>query len=330
MQTQALGGGILFAVAAVLWALYFLPTWAKRRQFRVAEHNALRIQRTLRMLAETTEVPNEVRVEASAKEALAQERLLASTERIAVAQQRARLAEAKLAERKAALEAREAKRQAALMRRELIKRSRIVRVIRVALAVLAALALIGMATGVVLGVIGFGWAVVSASAGTLLIAALTLMAIAPTPQHVLEQRTAVRSTEAPARAVPIQDSVRVEEAPVRSVRQARRERATRVPVARQTEQLEPASAQDVLAAKALLERARVIAEAQQREAAHSPARAVSSRESREQPVAQRAPQRPGEPQPSQQSRLHTMGVLDDLEAELPNLDEALQRRRAAS
>lgn len=332
MQTQALGGGLLIAVAALLWAIYFLPTWARRRQFRVAEHNALRIQRTLRMLAETTEVPTEVRVEASAREALAQERLLASTERIAVAQQKARLADAKLAERKAALEAREVKRQAALMRRELIKRSRPVRLLRAAMAVLLLVALIGMIAGVVLGAVGFGWTVLSASAGLLLVSGLTLFGIAPTPKHLLEQRvatrqapTAVEQASAGERPMPAPAAQPVRERP------HRRPAATAAVKPRQATPQQSASPEDVAAAQQLLERARAVAEAQQRASAQPAGESSTADDAGVgQRPAQRPPVRPGEPQAVNRARLQTMGVIEDLDTDLPNVDAVLQRRRAAS
>lgn len=331
MQTQALGGGLLLAAAALLWAIYFLPTWAKRRQFRVAEHNALRIQRTLRMLAETTEVPTEVRVEASAREALAQERLLASTERIAVAQQKARLADAKLAERKAALEAREVKRQAALMRRELFKRSRPVRVFRAVMAILLLVSLIGMIAGVVLGAVGFGWAVLSASAGLLLLSGLTLFGLAPTPKHLLEQRVSAR--QAPASVVPSPAADRPAAAPAGMAVQERPLRLSRVAAAppRQAETLEAASPEEVAVAQQLLERARAVAEAQQRASTQAPgqSRASAGAQVGQRPK-QRPPVRPGEPRAVDRSRLQTMGVIEDLDTDLPNVDAVLQRRRAAS
>lgn len=79
MTGDVLGGGVVVAITAGLWAVYFLPQWIRRRQFSATEQNALRIQRTLRLLAETTEVPDEVRLEANAREAAAQERILKSS-----------------------------------------------------------------------------------------------------------------------------------------------------------------------------------------------------------------------------------------------------------
>ena len=81
MASGVFGGGLIFVVAALLWVAVLVPSWVRRREFRTAEQNALRLQRTLRVLAETAEVPTEVRVEATAREALAQERLLRTAQR---------------------------------------------------------------------------------------------------------------------------------------------------------------------------------------------------------------------------------------------------------
>lgn len=76
MEGNVLGGGVLFAAIALLWVAVLVPSIIRRRAFRAAEQNAARLQRTLRILAETAEVPEEHRVEANAKEALAYEKKL--------------------------------------------------------------------------------------------------------------------------------------------------------------------------------------------------------------------------------------------------------------
>ncbi|WGD38140.1 hypothetical protein [Lysinibacter sp. HNR] len=78
MTGDVLGGGVIVGIAALLWAVYFLPLWMRRRQFAATEQNALRIQRTLRVLAESTEAPREIHLEINAREAAAQERILRS------------------------------------------------------------------------------------------------------------------------------------------------------------------------------------------------------------------------------------------------------------
>ncbi len=76
MNGGTLGGGVVIALAAVLWLAYLLPTWLRRRDYLNAERNAVRLQQTLRILAETAEVPQEVRIEATAREVARQQRLL--------------------------------------------------------------------------------------------------------------------------------------------------------------------------------------------------------------------------------------------------------------
>jgi hypothetical protein len=95
------GGGIVLLVAAVLWLVYLMPSWAARRQYLATERNAIRLQQTLRILAQTAELPDEVRVEMNAKS-------------LAEAQRVARSEEAK---RTAIVRAHEAARQREITRR---------------------------------------------------------------------------------------------------------------------------------------------------------------------------------------------------------------------
>ncbi|GAA1771990.1 hypothetical protein [Agromyces humatus] len=73
---DVIGGGILVAVAAALWIAYLLPSWLGRRQYLATERNAVRLQQTLRILAETAETPEPVRIEATAREVVSQQRIL--------------------------------------------------------------------------------------------------------------------------------------------------------------------------------------------------------------------------------------------------------------
>jgi len=72
---QILGGGVIVLVAVVLWLVYLLPSWHGRHQFEASERNALRLNRALRVLAETSETPQEVRLELNARTAAAQQKL---------------------------------------------------------------------------------------------------------------------------------------------------------------------------------------------------------------------------------------------------------------
>jgi hypothetical protein len=76
MGADGFGSSIVIALAALLWLVYLVPTWFRRREYLSTERNAVRLQQTLRVLAETAEVPREVRVETSARSAAAQEQIL--------------------------------------------------------------------------------------------------------------------------------------------------------------------------------------------------------------------------------------------------------------
>ncbi|SMG32559.1 hypothetical protein [Agreia pratensis] len=76
MTTDWLGGGLIIAVAAGLWLIYFMPTWSRRREYLATERNAVRLQQTLRILAETSEVPDEIRASTTARSVAEQQRYL--------------------------------------------------------------------------------------------------------------------------------------------------------------------------------------------------------------------------------------------------------------
>ncbi|KRE21259.1 hypothetical protein [Agromyces sp. Soil535] len=112
---DVIGGGLLVAAAAGLWIAYLLPSWLRRRQYLATERNAVRLQQTLRILAETAETPEAVRVEATAREVAAQQRILHEHEEAArlAAETAEHLA---IAERRAAEEVAEAARELAAAR----------------------------------------------------------------------------------------------------------------------------------------------------------------------------------------------------------------------
>jgi hypothetical protein len=95
------GGGIVLLIAAVLWLVYLMPSWAARRQYLATERNAIRLQQTLRILAQTAELPDEVRIEMNAKS-------LAEAQRVAKSEE---------AKRTAIVRAHEAARQREITRR---------------------------------------------------------------------------------------------------------------------------------------------------------------------------------------------------------------------
>jgi len=81
MDVNGAGTAIMVAIAAALWFAYFVPTWMRRREYLDTERTATRLQQTLRVMAETAELPDQVRVEVSARDAARAERLLLAQQR---------------------------------------------------------------------------------------------------------------------------------------------------------------------------------------------------------------------------------------------------------
>lgn len=75
MDGPVLSGGVVVLVAVLLWMLYLLPSWRGRYQYNASERNAVRLNQTLRILAETSETPEEVHLELTARTVLAQQKL---------------------------------------------------------------------------------------------------------------------------------------------------------------------------------------------------------------------------------------------------------------
>jgi hypothetical protein len=92
MTGGTLSGGVVIALAATLWLAYLVPTWLRRRDYLNAERNAVRLQQTLRILAETAEAPHEVRVEATARDVARQQKLLKKVQKKAETAARAQAA----------------------------------------------------------------------------------------------------------------------------------------------------------------------------------------------------------------------------------------------
>lgn len=85
MGVDGIGSSVIVALAAVLWLAYLVPTWLRRREYLATERNALRLQQTLRIMAETAEIPSQVRAEASAR-SVAQQELVLKKQRLRTAQ----------------------------------------------------------------------------------------------------------------------------------------------------------------------------------------------------------------------------------------------------
>lgn len=81
MELTSAGTAIMLAVAAGLWFLYLVPTWVRRREYLATERTATRLQQTMRVMAETAEIPDAVRISATAREAARAERSLRAQQR---------------------------------------------------------------------------------------------------------------------------------------------------------------------------------------------------------------------------------------------------------
>lgn len=79
----------MLAVAAGLWLVYLIPSWLRRREYLATERNAVRLQQTLRVLAETAEVPIAVRAETTARGVAQQQRTLRQAQQLAMREARA-------------------------------------------------------------------------------------------------------------------------------------------------------------------------------------------------------------------------------------------------
>ncbi|KAM9862963.1 hypothetical protein ACI1US_01101 [Leucobacter sp. BZR 635] len=192
----------MFIVIALLWGAVLVPAWFRRREFNAAERNALRLQRTLRVLAETAEVPQEVRVEATAREALAHERLLRTAQKRQEAEREAELASARAEQVRAEIHAQQMQRKQVAMNRAAKLRRPIVRRVRSIAALLGLLGVIGSLVGLGMLIAGIGPGVLLGSLlaftvglGSLVILAPGRAKLAPIPA---EQAVAQTVAETPA------------------------------------------------------------------------------------------------------------------------------------
>jgi hypothetical protein len=80
MGGQILGGGVIALVVVLLWLIYLLPTWYARVRDNAAERNAVRLNQALRVLAESSEASDDVRIQLSSREVARQQRLVKKLE----------------------------------------------------------------------------------------------------------------------------------------------------------------------------------------------------------------------------------------------------------
>lgn len=334
MTGGVLGGGVIFVVAALLWAAVLVPAWLRRREFRTAERNALRLQRTLRVLAETSEVPHEVRLEATAKEALAHEKLVRTAQRRQEADRQAELAEARAEQLRAELREQRMKQTQAAVQRQAKLRKPIVRRVRAISSLGAVVGVLGALIGAGVAVAGSGFALL-VCAGAVFAASLGALVLLA-PGRVRSHRAQAAEVEVPVVA-DVQDTPRevvVESAPSRAAHEAAQrvaaERIQRAKALARARAAQPAGRENQPDSM-LLREAEKRKEAQAEAASASVANETegeSTVSSQAPSPARRAPMSAEElEQLAARKRLSQMGVVGDTSVGMPDLDAVLKRRR---
>ncbi|GAB3137304.1 hypothetical protein [Marisediminicola antarctica] len=306
MGLEGIGSSVVIALAAVLWLVYLIPTWFRRREYLSTERNAVRLQQTLRILAETAEVPESVRAEATARSVAAQQKLLRQEFERARATERAR---------ESAMSRAAAQTPATLapaVASTLAPTSPAAKRLRRSRAATTALLALSLAT------VGLGFAPVAAGVSTTLIASGLLAA---TASVLLLRAMAAVARDRRRRAFTLIDRP----ASSRLVDFSLEQNAstpvsdpawTPVPVPKPLYLSKPRT-QSVASAAAIAEtRTRLLAEAEKTERA---ARAAELSE-KVIPIVR--------PAAAPESRFARMGIVDETPSAITNLDEALRRRRA--
>lgn len=302
-----LGGGVLLAVAAALWLVYLVPNWLRRGEYLSTERNAVRLQQTLRTLAETAETPEAVRVkDAAGARALARE-----------------LAERPVAVGDVARSPLPARLDPRVIARRRLRRTRLI-----VLAVVAA----GLAAAVVQGVVGVmgGLAAVSLPAvaitATVVVAGIALLTRLAKVSYGRANPTTDVADRRPRRSTVVSD-IAVEVAAPRVSREWTPVPVPRPSYLRSRDTVTPVSPAEVA-------RAAARAEADLSEAADVAARALRAAQDRV-PVATPAvasTESAGSSEAATErsaSRYAQMGVVDTKAVPaMPDIAQALRRRRA--
>lgn len=323
---------MIFVVAALLWVAVLVPAWVRRREFRAAERNALRLQRTLRVLAETSEVPQEVRLEATAKQALAHEKLLRTAQRRQEAERDAELAEARAEQVRAEIRAQQIRRKQAAVQRSARLRRPIMRRVRGIAFLGTVIGLLGALVGVGLAIAGSGTVVLvwSAALFTAALGGLVLLAPGRVRVHTIPVERVENTAMAEASAI-IEEAAVVDASEASEAHQAaQRAAAERIEraraLARARAQAAPAAVRENQPESMLLRDAPTgvapDAAAQASQAPAQPSLPVAP------PAPRNAPQsRVNAEQLAARERLSRMGRVGDTTDGMPDLDAVLRRRR---
>lgn len=325
------GGGtaILIALAAGLWLVYLVPMWRRRSEYLSTERNALRLQQTLRIMAQTAELPEAVRAEMTAREIANQERTLAARQREEQAIARAREAAAQRAVREKLAQTAPglaAEVDAAQRGQARVRRSRLIT------SVLTLAALIGVVAAAASG--AWAWVGLSSFVAVSGIVLLVGLARASRRRSGIATRTLVapRFVDFAERAAPRSRASEAERAwtPV-PLPKPRYLGVPTVSVPQTAGTIDHAAVLAAAAAEA--ERAQRAATAPAASlgdaTAASVAPAASAAPVPAAPVAAPAADATGRSSSEPTSRFARMGMLDGLPTAAPDLDEVLERRRAA-
>ena len=348
MSSEILGGGVMIAVAAALWVTYLMPTWARRRQYLATERNAVRLQQTMRILAETSEVPQQVRLEANARTVMTQRKLLAQAEDDARAEAKAvtdaavtaRRSAAALAAANRAAAAQAVAAQAAAVRARTAassntgsvlspaaRRARRLRRVRALTSLILLLGTVVVVFGIVAVVTGGSWAALVGGLVTVSLAVSGLARLARTARRVHRQATVDSASGVAPRARVGQtfEPVQLEETPVVAPSW------TPLPLPRPMHLSRGSVAQAAMASvDAAAELRRVAAEAElaRRAAALEVAVLPLKRATGATPAI--PPSAPGAAplDAPAANRYASMGVIGDTAPGMSDLDDVLRRRRA--
>ncbi|KQQ94344.1 hypothetical protein ASF62_09490 [Leifsonia sp. Leaf325] len=331
---DVLSGGVMVAIAAVLWIAYLVPSWLHRRQYLATERNAVRLQQTLRILAETAETPEAVRLETTARAVAAQEHVL----RERAAAERARLkAEATIAtearraaEREAAEAVRRARAAAARAAAEAGRarsRARTLRRSRALTSLGLLLSLGALVAGIVTGALGATWTLAVAGLGGSAVALFVLSSLAKAGRRVPASGV-VAPVAVSEQFVPVEFA---DAAPV-AIRPAWTPQPLPKPLtlARGTV---AAAAMDSVDEAAALRRAAVFAAMSEKAAAMNAGAPVPLRRApaAAAPAAASSTEQTAAPAtasaPAVDGRFARMGIVDDATPGMSDLDAVLRRRR---
>lgn len=89
-EFAGLGTTLVLIIAVVLWVAYLVPVWTRKREYLATERNAIRLQQTLRIMAESAEAPEEVQLEADARTIAVQQKAVAKEARLKQAMEHAK------------------------------------------------------------------------------------------------------------------------------------------------------------------------------------------------------------------------------------------------